>query len=286
MNPSIQDYTYAALQHALPPSIFASQLVWSFEDGFDNAWSDTVWRNQDNRFVHHIHFSGGCCDVSTERVSALSQCSDLGVISILPCMGYIMVGNELFTTIPSGCKLYLKTSTDHNATYYSSTVLQYLKPSSDIILKEGFNLNISKPWGIHGSNIYLFRVGLLSSSSHESGKMIPPRQALHPGIFLYPMRYVYEGWRMLSVVKRFLARRAILRKLKSCHFTKLSLFMKLIPDSKYVSLQKILYSGIVSEHISNLYLGVTRASEGNCNSVIKPRSEKFIQSKGRMQFSR
>ena len=165
----------------------------------DAAWSDEVWRDVSNRRVHRI----------------LLECGS--EITVLPCFGYIIMGDELFATFPQSIRNMLPS--ERGA---ATTVWQLIAGQVDLRLSKMGN-----------DNMY----------------------TLQPAVWLERIRFVYDSMRGFSRVQRFLARRAILRKIKARHFTKLAVFIRMIAVSDNAYWRAIQDTGILSEYIVDAYLG-------------------------------
>ena len=101
-----------------------------------------------------------------------------------------------------------------------------------------------------------------------------PAKAL---IRLERIRFIHAVWQSFSRVQRFLARRAILRKIKDRPFTKLAAFIRIITGSDNTD------TGVISGQIVFAYLGLTSSLEDNC--ILELRSKTLIKTKkGVMQF--
>ena len=207
----------------------------------DAAWSNEVWRSVSNRSIHHILFECG------------------SEITVLPCFGYILIGDELFATFPQSIRNMMPSergpSSVDNGTVAVTTVWQLLMSrgaAADLKLNN------------MGNNMYTLG---------------PQAQ---PAVWLERIRFVHDVMRGFSQVQRFLARRAILRKIKAHHFTKLAVFVRMITVSSNTYWRAFQDTGIFSEHIVSAYCGLTSSLEGDC--VLKLRKEKLIKTKGSMQF--
>ena len=82
----------------------------------------------------------------------------------------------------------------------------------------------------------------------------------HRPVWLDRIRFMYDVWHGFSRVQRFLARRAVLRKIKDRYFTKLPAFIRIVTGSNNTYWRAIQDTGILSEHIVFAYLGL----EDNC----------------------
>jgi hypothetical protein len=92
------------------------------------------------------------------------------------------------------------------------------------------------------------------------------------------IRFVYDVCNGFSRVQRFLIRRAINSKLKSRHFTKLAVFIRMVTCSSNPNWCTIRDTGILSD-IVFAYLGLLEN-----NSILQLRGEKRIKTKGSVKF--
>ena len=225
----------------------------------DPVWSNEVWRGMSNRSIHHI-----LLDCGSE-------------LTVLPCFGYILMGDELFATFPQSIKNMLPSdrggpSSIDNGAAAVTTVWQLLMNNHHNHQGQ-FDLKLSNM----GDNMYTLRHYLPAG---------PPTNR----IWLERIRFVHDVHHGFSRIQRFLARRAILRKIKARHFTKLVVFIRMITtavnSTHYYYWRAIQDTGVLSEHIVSAYLGLTIITSSSLegNRVLKLRGQNLIKTKGRMQL--
>ena len=209
----------------------------------DAVWSNEVWQGMSNRSIHRIPLECG------------------SELIVLPCFGYILMGDELFATFSESIRNMLPSergpSSVDNGSAAVTTVWQLLMNNHVGQL----DLKLNK---MGNNNIY--RLQLHSPAAQRS-----------PQIWLERIRFVHDVLHGFSRVQRFLARRAILRKIKARHFTKLAVFIQMIAVSSNTYWRAIQDTGVLSEHVISAYLGLT-------SSLLKLRGENLIKTKGRIQF--
>lgn len=196
----------------------------------DVEWSCEMWRQTENRNVHHI------------------ECGF--IMTVLPCMGYIVMGDELFATFHQSIRNMLPSQRGT-----ATTVWQVMMNQNNV--QGTCNLKLKN---MDGENMYALQC-------NESQI-----------IWIERIRFVYDVCNGFSRVQRFLIRKAICNKLKSNHFTKLAAFIHMVTCSKNKHWRAIQDTGILSE-IVLAYLGLL-----DNNSILQLRSEKRIKAKGSMKF--
>ena len=252
-----------------PNNYVPYQPAWPLykKNNVDASWSCEVWRGVSNRYVQHIVF---------ERCGL--------VVSIMPCMGYVVIGNELFATAPRNLKIAAggrrqSAIVDDNSVAVT-TIWQHLMNHHALA---DFDLRLRRVRDT-AMNMYLLQLQFPGCRSNP--------------IWLERISFVNDVSRAFRCVRRFLARRAILRKIKTRHFTKLAQFIKWLTVSTNPQWRAIHDTGVFGECIVHSYLGLTSSSSspplllpfehaiictGNCK--LKLRGEKLVKTKGRMQFS-
>ena len=210
----------------------------------DAEWSKEVWRGVSNRSIHHI----------------LLECGS--TLTVLPCFGYIIMGDELFATFCQSIRTMLPSergpSSVDNGAAEVTTAWQLLMKNH----QGRFDLKLVKM----GENMYALQ------RQTQSAQVV----------WLQRIRFIYDVQRGWKRVQRFLARRAILRRIKARHFTKLTAFVRMITVSDNKHWRAIQDTGVLSEHIVSTYLGLTSSLEGD--SILKLRGQKLIKTKCSMQF--
>jgi hypothetical protein len=166
------------------------------------------------------------------------------------------MGDELFATFPQSIRTMLPSergpsSVDKGAAEVT-TAWQLLMKNHQGQL----DLKLNKM----GENMYALQ------------RKTQPAQA----VWLERIRFIHNVQSGFKRVQRFLARRAILRKINARHFTKLTAFVRMITVSDNKHWRAIQDTGILSEHIGFTYLGLASSLEGN--------REKLIKTKCSMQF--
>ena len=231
------------LRENVHPISYNATLVF-YARKLDVVWSNEVWRGMSNRSIHHI----------------LLECGS--ELTVLPCFGYIHIGNELFATFPQSIKTMLPSergpSGVDNGAAEVTTVWQLLVKNH----QGQFDLKLNKI----GENMYALQ------------RKTQPAQA----VWLERICFIHDVLHGFKRVQRFLARRAILRKIKARHFTKITEFVRMITVSDNKNWRAIQDTGILSEHIVSTYLGLTSSLEGD--RVLKLRGEKLLKTKCNMQF--
>jgi hypothetical protein len=172
------------------------------------------------------------------------------------------MGDELFATFPQSIKTMLPSergpSSVDNGAAEVTTVWQLLMKNHQGKL----DLKLNRI----GENMYALQ------------RKTQPAQA----VWLERICFNYDVQRGFKRVQRFLARKAILCKIKARHFTKLTEFVRMITVSDNKYWRAIQDTGILSEHIVSTYLGLTLSLEDD--RVLKLRGEKLIKTKCSMQF--
>ena len=184
----------------------------------DAEWSDEVWRGASNRNVSRLTLECGAA------------------LTVLPCLGYIMLGEELFATCPQSVKLMLPSergpSSLDNGRATVTTIGQLLQ--NEHTGHTDFRL---KRQGNH--NEYILQ-----------HKRYPAHR-----VWLQRIRFIYDVSQGFARVQRFLACRAILRRINAHHFTKLAIFVQMVSCCSNQHWRAIQDTGILSQHIVRAYLG-------------------------------
>ena len=136
------------------------------QDKVDFARSHAMWAADANRCVHHVLFSSRCADSSPF------------VITVLPCMGYVLIGNELYAGSPRTIMCTVPYESPDRA--YITTVWQYLyhavatHPAS-------FGVEIRSLFHEQLTDVFSMRF----TQQHGAS-------ALHRPIRLYRFRYLHD----------------------------------------------------------------------------------------------
>jgi hypothetical protein len=71
-----------------------------------------------------------------------------------------------------------------------------------------------------------------------------------PAVWLVRIRFVHDVWHEFAQIQRFLARRAVLRKMKECQFTKLAAFIRIATtcSSGHKCWGALQDTGVLSDH--------------------------------------
>jgi hypothetical protein len=232
------------LRENVHPISYCATLAF-YARNMDTEWSNEVWRGVSNRSIHHFTLECG------------------SELIVLPCFGYIHMGDELLATFSQSIRTTLSSergpSSVDNGAAEVTTAWQLLMKNH----QGQFDLKLNKKMG---ENMYALQ------------RKTQPAQA----VWLERISFIHDVQHGFKRVQRFLARRAILRKIKARHFTKLTAFVRMITVSDNKHWRAIQDTGILSEHIVFTYLGLASSLESN--RVLKLRGEKLIKTKCSMQF--
>jgi hypothetical protein len=164
-------------------------------------------------------------------------------------MGYIVVGDELFATFRQSVRNMLPSQRGT-----ATTVWQLM-----------MNNNEQGPFDFKLKNVGEENMYALQCNASQI-------------IWMERIRFVYDVCNGFSRVQRFLIRRVINSKLKSRHFTKLAVFIRMVTCSSNPNWRTIQDTGILSD-IVFAYLGLLEN-----NSILQLRGEKRIKTKGSVKF--